>query len=328
MLDTAKILKFGLDGNINVFKSITPDTGINKSSIFGNELIRSLVKLSGNCYAIQYLIFDEVTYVDSNFIPINEDEWIYNKDFLHLRRDLKSPKISRANDSIIYASGFEAKRSWDCKDHAIMKGIIRNKELFILNNYLVSFPEQYCKESHFISSVFKDRYFVCSLPSGAVLNDIRSIKNEFYVSFMSDTNEIWHKSYGGEYAFIVTGLNSIDSCNVLVTGAIYDYFKNGYIQQFYTIIDCNGNIVNSNIDIKEVEPSMVYPNPAKDIIHLKTDLDIRRLELYDLQGRIIRTEKGQFLKKMNSQEIPTGTYLLKIYYNGKYKTERILIMND
>lgn len=153
-------------------------------------------------------------------------------------------------------------------------------------------------------------------------------KIKFYVTLLDTAKEVWTKGYGGDYSYEIKDIELLDSCKAIITGKIYDYFNNGYIQSFYTIIDCNGNIVNSNINIKEVEPSIVYPNPVKKAIQLHADSDINRLELYDLQGKLIKLDQGHFLKGMDVSFLPEGTYFIKIFYNGIYKIERVMLIGN
>lgn len=60
---------------------------------------------------------------------------------------------------------------------------------------------------------------------------------------------------------------------------------------------------------------VVYPNPAIDFIHIKTTrLDIEKVFIFDLSGKLIMTETS---KDINISHLPTGNYVLSIKtYDG------------
>ncbi len=328
--DTAHFIEFSNQGQIKIINSYKADTGMIRNGLLGNFPSDKIIILNSNRFAISSYLGSAniVTIVDSNFIKFSESA-VRRKLINFENETLGFPKISRHTDTSFYVSGDEYLRSITCPDHFVARVKLRDKNLVIEDSKMISIPEQYCKENTFISNVYYNKYFTISYPQGlGYMNMKNVINNEFYVTYLDDLKEIWHKSYGGDYTILPTSIQSIDSCHLLVTGGIYDYFKNGNVQVFYAIIDCQGNIVNSNIDLKEVEPSMVYPNPVNGVINLNTDLDVNRLELYNLQGSLLNTNRGQFLRSMDVSLLPAGTYLLKIFYNGKYKMERVVIMTD
>lgn len=60
---------------------------------------------------------------------------------------------------------------------------------------------------------------------------------------------------------------------------------------------------------------VVYPNPAIDFIHIKTTkLDIEKVFIFDLSGKLIMTETS---KDINVSHLPTGNYIISIKtYDG------------
>ena len=55
---------------------------------------------------------------------------------------------------------------------------------------------------------------------------------------------------------------------------------------------------------------IVYPNPAKDFINIKTTkLDIEKVFIFDLSGKLIMTEKS---KTININHLPSATYIISI----------------
>ena len=57
----------------------------------------------------------------------------------------------------------------------------------------------------------------------------------------------------------------------------------------------------------------VYPNPANDYLrlHYSPDVEPRQIELYDLQGRLVRSQ-GSGLESLNLQGLAPGQYVMKV----------------
>jgi GH25 family lysozyme M1 (1,4-beta-N-acetylmuramidase) len=65
----------------------------------------------------------------------------------------------------------------------------------------------------------------------------------------------------------------------------------------------------------------IYPNPASDIINIKSEnnLILNKLILYDLNGRKIKEKQGTNLNKIKISELTSGIYLLKVVSNENKK---------
>ena len=63
----------------------------------------------------------------------------------------------------------------------------------------------------------------------------------------------------------------------------------------------------------EGRPYMFYPNPAQDQLHLQYSPDVQpnQVELYDLQGRLVRSQ-GNAFETVDLGQLPAGTYTLRV----------------
>lgn len=74
------------------------------------------------------------------------------------------------------------------------------------------------------------------------------------------------------------------------------------------------NMATSNVNVDKVK---LYPNPAKDIINL-TNVDKQdTIEIYNLVGQKVITEKNTGSNQINISKLSKGTYILKVLKNGK-----------
>ena len=90
-------------------------------------------------------------------------------------------------------------------------------------------------------------------------------------------------------------------------------------------------IVKDNYDGLEersflVRPYTYYPNPAKDALHLEYSPDVtpKQIELYDLQGRLVRTQRNG-LESLHMEGLASGTYTMRVTLEeGKSYTDKVV----
>ena len=85
-------------------------------------------------------------------------------------------------------------------------------------------------------------------------------------------------------------------------------------------IECVQIIVEVALSIVDYEfqnQLTIYPNPSSDLINISfnTSLEISKLYVYDLNGRLVKKEEGTNLNKINISELMNGIYLLKVVNN-------------
>lgn len=67
---------------------------------------------------------------------------------------------------------------------------------------------------------------------------------------------------------------------------------------------------------------VVYPNPAKDFINIKTTkLDIEKVFIFDLSGKLLISEKS---KRINVSQLPSATYIISIKTSDGLKSFKFI----
>ena len=75
-----------------------------------------------------------------------------------------------------------------------------------------------------------------------------------------------------------------------------------------------------------VRPYAYYPNPVQDELHLQYSPDVTptQIELYDLQGRLVRTQKND-LERLEMNGLPVGTYTMRVTLkDGKVFADKVV----
>jgi len=75
----------------------------------------------------------------------------------------------------------------------------------------------------------------------------------------------------------------------------------------------------------------IYPNPTRDILHIRTDELIARAELCDLLGNVVIRDLTPTLSKgegvsISVENLPAGMYFLKLYTaSGEVLVEKVIV---
>ena len=98
----------------------------------------------------------------------------------------------------------------------------------------------------------------------------------------------------------------------------------------YSALSCfvlkhNGTVSTSEVGM-EVRPYTFYPNPVQDLIRMQFSPYVQpaRVELYDLQGRLVRTQSKAF-ENIDMSQLPSGTYTMRVTMeDGKTYSDKVV----
>ena len=134
-----------------------------------------------------------------------------------------------------------------------------------------------------------------------------------------DLNVVWHRycldpNERWWYKMVVLEDNSV----AIVGNNVYD---NSIF--FLTVNDDYDALDEQGITVR---PYAYWPNPAKDALHLHYSPDVKpsQIELYDLQGRMVRSQRNA-LESLNLQGLAPGTYTMRVALeDGTVFTDKVV----
>jgi hypothetical protein len=108
----------------------------------------------------------------------------------------------------------------------------------------------------------------------------------------------------------------------------YGSDTNGDPEAYYDDV-CFGEGWPLSVDIEDIsseEEISIYPNPAKDIVHINTSSDVEKIELISISGQLM-LEQNTFGNQidLNVSEIETGIYFVRIFSSSKVITRKLVI---
>jgi hypothetical protein len=176
---------------------------------------------------------------------------------------------------------------------------IAHNDMVTLNISNVAYVKQFfCEGNLFtsldVSEMFNLSYFNCQnnqLTSLAVNNDII----EDYINFSGNPS----------LASVCCDANEVV------------YIQNLCNQYDYTATVVNGNCSNSANRIA------MYPNPVKDTLHLSTNLNINRVEVFSSNGVLVMSSDS-VSDAIEMNTLNSGLYFIKVYSNQEVNTMKFV----
>lgn len=85
---------------------------------------------------------------------------------------------------------------------------------------------------------------------------------------------------------------------------------------------------SDNTGISETQSTQItlYPNPAEDVIYLKSPLKIDRVNLFDLQGRLVKQFELTSQTSLDVSDLESGVYLIEMLNENKILNRQKLIV--
>jgi hypothetical protein len=95
---------------------------------------------------------------------------------------------------------------------------------------------------------------------------------------------------------------------------------------YYVIDDVSLTSTLSSVQQGHSRILHIYPNPTERFVKIKSDEEIFNYSLYTLNGRLIKTDKGdnQSLVEMDMEELPSGVYMLHLTTRTTSYYERVV----
>ena len=147
----------------------------------------------------------------------------------------------------------------------------------------------------------------------------------------SDLNLLMEKYIGGEAYYVLENITATSDGGLLITTTRYDYQTQYQEHDLYVIkLDSLGLLVgNTEHHNKLVKNAVVYPNPARDKIYVRTAVKDAEFILYNLNGRKIKTLKlntKNLITPINISILPKGNYIWCITKNDqRIETGKLVI---
>jgi hypothetical protein len=118
---------------------------------------------------------------------------------------------------------------------------------------------------------------------------------------------------------------TVGECITETFSSTNNQLTQGFQQSKYTVVDISEKSL-SDLSIS------VYPNPSTDYINIDISNEDNKsfnVELYDMSGRIVKSDEISSNNKINMQDLSSAEYILKVFdsKNNLLKTFKIVKSN-
>lgn len=101
-------------------------------------------------------------------------------------------------------------------------------------------------------------------------------------------------------------------------GLVPTTFDNN-IWKYMNRVMCN----NSGVEDEELSEMLIYPNPAGDVLHIRSQELPEKIGLYSLSGKLIFA--AEYTNKIDLNGVKSGLYITEVVVNGNAYREKVLI---
>jgi hypothetical protein len=96
------------------------------------------------------------------------------------------------------------------------------------------------------------------------------------------------------------------------------------ISKYVTV--CRPGFREAEVSELEIPDAILYPNPANESFTIESgDAMPSFLEVMDISGKVVFSGTG--VRQVNTQQLSTGFYLVRIYFNEEIQTKRLEIVH-
>ena len=82
--------------------------------------------------------------------------------------------------------------------------------------------------------------------------------------------------------------------------------------------------VTRTVGVEEYTSEMaIYPNPATDMINISTDNQVQRVEIFNMQGQLVKVETGE-VTRVSVKDLANGLYTLKLTTDNGTSMHKII----
>lgn len=111
--------------------------------------------------------------------------------------------------------------------------------------------------------------------------------------------------------------------NIASGATNHDFDASTEIWRFFSQYDSDELL---NIEEEKVidEVLKIYPNPSKGVVYIETDESIERLQILNVQGKVLR-EHENINQKLTVLDLTPGAYFMKCQVGGKAMVKKVIV---
>ncbi|MBC8487819.1 MAG: T9SS type A sorting domain-containing protein, partial [Bacteroidetes bacterium] len=136
---------------------------------------------------------------------------------------------------------------------------------------------------------------------------------------------VYFKPEGGSYDSIANTVNTYYTHTEFVIGWNY-YYVTSLLNGVESIPSNEDSVLITSIEENIFYSTMIYPNPASDVVNIKSDFEINNVMVYNFAGQIVANEQvNSKFYQINTSQYNAGIYFFRIETDEGTISKRIII---
>jgi len=175
---------------------------------------------------------------------------------------------------------------------------------------------------HEVAPSFSGGSFASAPENGVATNQY----SKFIPSSTKDLSyNVYHKPEGGSFSNIANTVNTFYTHTDPVIGWNY-YYVTSLLDGEESVPSNEVSILFNSIEENIFYSTMIYPNPASDVVNIKSDFEINTIMVYNFAGQIVTNEQvNSKFYQINTSQYNAGIYFFRIETDEGAISKRIII---
>ncbi len=224
-------------------------------------------------------------------------------------------------------------------DSLLIKCITYSPDLF-RNNTGTNYPYNIGNIATITTSTADYGYYYFFYNWVMKTKDCKSVKKPVHIIFTNQlpTADFTYTFSNGTYHFINNSVGATSYLWDFGDGTTSTDFEPDHTYQNpndYTVTliaenDCGSDTTQSVISFTDnaylfVSGLKIYPNPAKSVVNIRAEKEINSIEIYNLQGvKVFSQKKSGLATKININSLAAGSYFIKVnYMDGSFSKTKV-----
>ena len=224
-------------------------------------------------------------------------------------------------------------------DSLLIKCITYSPDLF-RNNTGTNYPYNIGNIATITTSTADYGYYYFFYNWVMKTKDCKSVKKPVHIIFTNQlpTADFTYTFSNGTYHFINNSVGATSYLWDFGDGTTSTEFEpvhtyqnaNDYTVTLIAENDCGSDTTQSVISFTDnayllVSGPTIYPNPAKSVVNIRAEKEINSIEVYNLQGVKVFSQKiSGLVTKININSLAAGSYFIKVnYMDGSFSKTKV-----
>jgi subtilisin family serine protease/PKD repeat protein len=138
---------------------------------------------------------------------------------------------------------------------------------------------------------------------------------------------VYYKFNSGSFEMIAEEITETIYTHVdAAVGGLHTYYVTASYDEGESLPSNEAEVLITSVEDQISRSTMLYPNPASDVVNIKSSFDILEINIYNHKGQVMLSEQvNNTIYQINTSQFTSGLYFFRIETNEGTINKRIII---